>query len=44
MVEMYVRLIKNSQENGNEDWTINRVPEKHREAVKAELQGGNTNG
>lgn len=33
MVEMYVTLILNK-----EDWTLDRVPPAHREAVKAELK------
>ncbi|WEG18478.1 CD1375 family protein [Alkalihalophilus pseudofirmus] len=41
MVEMYVRLIRNSEEKGNEDWTIDRVPERFREDVKTALKGGN---
>jgi hypothetical protein len=44
VVEMYVRLIQNSQENGDEAWTISRVPEKYRAEVQAIIEGGNTNG
>jgi predicted 3-demethylubiquinone-9 3-methyltransferase (glyoxalase superfamily) len=39
MVEMYVRLIQNSEE-----WTIERVPEKYRSDVQTILEGGNENG
>lgn len=40
MAEMYTRLIKNSQEKGNEDWTLGRVPEKFRKDVEIKLQEG----
>ena len=38
---MYVRLIRNSEEKGNEDWTIDRVPERFREDVRTIIEEGN---